>query len=281
MTSEITTAENSLQRLGRLDRFGKNQNNIYCLAVPELIDQGKATGASAKFLSRNFEFGATKEWYKFLQAELSCEYFDLPQIYKLYEKFYQSDVVKKSIELDLVSTLKASVRLINLKVIDPITIPKKKTAANGRTKISKNSLRGENRFVQMAICDVNNPNELEFPNKYAYEIPVNERDSFDNLTASKDEIEGYGDSEKNLLAHMQKKHHNIFKEKGEKKAYKDFILFNEARDPEFPIYLSYTPNDLDSVGGKSARHSYAIYYAVCDRQPIGAISIKHLTKNEE
>jgi len=173
---------------------------------------------------------------------------------------------------------KQGVQLIQQKIVDPITIPPKKITEKGQGKISKHSLRGENRFVQMAICDVSKWPHIEYREEYAYQPPVNERDEFDNLTASLDEIQGYGDSDKNLLAYMKNKHHNII---GGQKAYKDFILLNEARDPEFPIYLSYTPDGLDRVGGESARHSYAIYYAVCDKQPIGAISIKQLTSNED
>ncbi len=279
MVAEITNAEDCLQRLGRLDRFGVNkEGNVYCIAVPEPIHQGKRTGSAARFLSRMFTFEATKAWYQLLQAELDDKAVTLPQLYKLYEQFHHSDNGKKFIESDLITSLKASVMLISQKVIDPITIPPKKALVKGRAKISKNSLRGENRFVQMAVCEISGPNKFKFLDQYAYQMPINERDNFDNLTASKDEIEGYGDSDKNLLAYMKSKHHNIM---GGAKTYKDFILLNEARDPEFPIYLSYTSNDLLQVGGESARHSEAIYYAVCEKQPIGAISIKHLTSTED
>lgn len=280
MVSEITSAENFLQRLGRLDRFGENKTtNIYSVAVPESIHQGKGSGYSARFLARMFAFGSTKAWYQMLQSTLDNQPVKLSDLYSLYKQFYKSDTnAQKLIGSDLLGALKSSVSLIKKKVIDPITTVPKKISEKDRVKISKSSLRGDNRFVQLAICDINDPNNPKFINEYAYQIPVNEKDEIDNLTASLGTIEGYEDSDKNLLAHMKKKHHNIM---GGKKPHKDFILLNEARDPELPIYLSYIPKDLDQVGGESARHPAAVYYAVCDKQPIGAISIQQLMNNEE
>jgi CRISPR-associated endonuclease/helicase Cas3 len=280
MVSELTTAENFLQRLGRLDRFGANSNpNIYCVAVPELIHQGKGTGAAARFLNRQYSFAATKAWYRFLQTEeIENQTIQLPALYLLYRKFHETELAKQAMESDLLACFKQGAQLIQNKVVDPITIPPKKATEKGRSKISKHSLRGENRFVQMAVCEVSQWPKIEFLNEYAYQPPVSDREQFDNLIAPLDEIQGYGDSDRNLLAHMKSKHHNII---GGQKAFKDFILLNEARDPEFPVYLSYTPEGLDRVGGESSRHSYAVYYVVCDKQPIGAISIKQLTTNED
>lgn len=279
MVAEITSAEDCLQRLGRLDRFGVNKTlNTYVIAVPELIDKGKCKGASADFLSKMHTFNSTKAWYQMLQGTLGNEPITLSKIYDLYEKFHLLDSTKKLIEVDLIKSFKASVNLINHKVIDPIRLLVKRTTEKGQVKISKSSLRGDNRFVQMAMCDVNEPGNPKPLDYYAYQMPINERDEIDNLTARCQVIQGYENSNKSLLAHMMKKHHNIM---GGKQAYKDHILLNEARDPEFPIYLSYIPSHLQQVGGETARHAEAIYYAVCDKQPIGAILIKQLTSNEE
>jgi len=75
---------------------------------------------------------------------------------------------------------------------------------------------------------------------------------------------------------MAKKHHNI---KKAKKAYKDSQLLNEARNPDTPIYLSYTPEDLKLV--EAQPNPFAIYYAEGDNQPIGAISINNLNGEEQ
>lgn len=210
-------------------------------------------------------------------SELGDEEFTLDRIYQIYCQFHTLETTTLSIANDLCAALKDSVRLINCQVVDPITAPPKKLQ-QGRSKIKKSSLRGNNRFVQMAVCDVTNHSQTCFLDTYAYVVGTDESIEIDSLTASCSEIEGYGNSENNLLAHMKKKHHNIM---GGTKAYNDAILLNEARDPERPVFLSYTPADLDQVGGESARHSAAIYYAECEKQPIGAISIKKLINRDE
>ena len=54
------------------------------------------------------------------------------------------------------------------------------------------------------------------------------------------------------------------------------VLENYARDADFPLYLSYIEDDLNKVGGTGVRHPEAIYYAVCDQQPIGSITLDKL-----
>jgi CRISPR-associated endonuclease/helicase Cas3 len=284
MVSEITTAENCLQRLGRLDRFGLNSTGInkYTIAIPESLHEGRGTGLLARFLSSTNSLASTKEWYEFLRQSTSdgAEVLTLHEIYKIYKEFYHNSPesnVHKFINSDLLAAMKKSASLVQSKLAQPQTIVRPKNATSARSKLGKNSLRGDSRFVQMAVWDIQHYPIISFPEQYAYEIPTNEVDNIDNLTLSCEAIQGYGDSTKNLLAHMHKKHHNIL---GGKKSYKDFILLNEATDPEFPIYLSYTPNDLLPVGGESARHSEAMYYAVCDKQPVGAILFKQLSNQE-
>ncbi|GAW94644.1 MULTISPECIES: CRISPR-associated endonuclease Cas3'' [Colwellia] len=281
MISEITHAENCLQRLGRLDRFGENKTGInqYTIVIPETFHERKGSGAVERFLSSTNTLASAKAWYEFLYeaTDQGNKIVTLPDVYAIYKQFYENSTAIKWIESDLLASMKKSSALIVAKVSEPQTISKPKKDSKQRAKIGKNSLRGDNRFVQMAVCDVNAPNAPKFIEEYAYTVPINETDNIDGLTMSCAAIEGYGDSSNSLLIHMMKKHHNIM---GGIKAFKDFILLNDAKDPELPIYLSYTTNDLLAVGGESARHSAAIYYGVCEKQPIGSISIKQLKSQE-
>jgi CRISPR-associated endonuclease/helicase Cas3 len=269
MVSEITNAENTLQRLGRLDRFGQNETvNLLTIATPNTFQASKGCG---RFLNSMHSFNSTKTWLDFLHKNLSNEPLMLAEIYQIYENFYRDESSKKAIEQDLLKALKASVQLINKKVIDPVSVPRKKVAKNSIVKIKKNSLRGDNRFVQMAVCEIENGKVVKFAEDYAYS--EDSIDGSDNLTLSCQEILGYGDSNKNLLAFMAKKHHQVKKETV-KKSYSDNALLNKARSPEFPIYVSYTINDLEKVASQNP--DYAIYYATSSRQAIGIIKSKHL-----
>lgn len=278
MVTEFTHAENWLQRLGRLDRFGKNTTvNEYVTAIPEnLATMEKRLSSCEHFLKSLNCLQSAKAWHQFLQSEINDDPVTISQIYQLYKDFYKHGSYRNAIEEDLKKALKKSVAVINKKLLDPVSIPPKKIARDGTVKIKKHSLRGDNRFVQMAKWNIGNGN-TEFPNEYTYSETDIEEANEASLTYSVGAICGYGDSAKNSLIFMVNKHHNI--KEGSTKAHKDIILLNNARSPETPIYLSYTPEDLKKV--ESQPHSYAVYYAIGRNQPIGAFARNRLELEEE
>ena len=273
MITEFTSPENWLQRLGRLDRFGKNENeNEYVTAIPQTIALGgKQIGSCAKFLAKLCVFESAKAWLEFLQENLPDNSVNINQIYEIYENFYQNSKCLDAVEQDLLKALKESVDRLDAKLVDPVSFPGRKLKKDQKVRIKKHSLRGNNRFVQMAVVQVRSLNEFDFVNKYAYES--NDLDA--NLTYESESITGCN-SDHDLRAYMFRKHHNVIERY--KKPYEDKVLSIDARNPESPIYLSYTPQDLKKVGGESQRHEYAIYYAMGLKQPIGSISITKLKR---
>jgi len=269
MISEMTHAENFLQRLGRVDRFGENDGvNVYTVAITQGVKEGKSKDGSSRFLNELDSLQSAKAWYAFLENNLSKESCALSQIYTLYENFYKDENVCKAIEEDLIKALKKSVSMIEKCVLDPKSFPQKKKEKTG-VKIKKNSLRGDNLFVQMARASINRLDDIVILDEYAY-------DNIDDaMTMDVSTIEGYGDSNKNLLSFMAKKHHNI---KDVKKAYKDAQIKNDARDPNTPVFVSYTPEDLQKVNTKE--HKFAQYYAIGIKQPIGVVSLLQLKKEK-
>lgn len=279
MVTEFTNAENWLQRLGRLDRFGLNQEtNEYITAIPQtLAIGGKQTSQCARFLKSLNSLQSSKAWHEFLQDKLPDEpVVSLTQVYQIYQEFYDSNKCCEAVEQDLIKALKESVKVLAKNLLAPVSFPNKKKPKDGKLKIKKNSLRGENRFVQMAVCRINENSDLSFPDEYAC------NDSGDDvLTLSLADIEGsYGHHEKSdedLLAFMYQKDHKIQAMKTGKTVRQKFsnnIIRNEARALETPIYVSYTREDLNRCNDKP--HPHAIYYAIGNKQPIGSISINKL-----
>jgi CRISPR-associated endonuclease/helicase Cas3 len=282
MVTEFTHAENWLQRLGRLDRFGKNTElNLYITAIPETLANGKQTGKCARFLNSLHCLQSAKAWYEFLKSELIEDNpVTINQLYKLYQRFYKNNTHLAAIEEDLKKALNKSIGVINRKVLDPVSFPHKKQPQDAKVRIKKQSLRGDNRFVQMAVWNIDNDKE-EFPNEYAYD----ENDEFEcetkNLTLEVSLIEGRDFSgeknpNKDLLSIMFKNHYKILSDKMGKAITKPRSLFEykkESLTADNPIYVSYTPEDLRRLNGNDRNPCpYAIYYAEGKNQPIGAIS---------
>ena len=269
MVSELSHAENWLQRLGRLNRFAESDQATYTTALTDSMEGAKPPDRAVRFLRRLNAFKSTKAWLDFLKNKIDpeCQY-TIAAIYSLYEKFYDTKEGKACVEADIRASLQASTGLVNKKILEPVTINRSKKTG-GLIRIKNNSLRGDNRFVQMATRHAVSLTDSEVLNEYAYP----EEELSENLTLPVEEIEGYGDTTKSLLAEMMKKHHNI---RGGKKAFKDSILLNAARSPDRPIYTSYTPEDLKTI--EAMPHDEAIYYVVGLRQAIGCMSIKKLTE---
>lgn len=277
MTTEFTVAENFLQRLGRLDRFGKSQTvNQYTVAVPNVIAEsnGKEKGSCAYNLRKNFCFRSAFAWYEFLQNSLTEQPLTINDIYQLYERFYQSNQGQAAVEQDLIAALKESAKLIAAKVHDPIRFIKKQKATD-KKKLKKSSLRGDSRFVQMASIEVKNS---MISKKFDY--ACNEVDEFYTMLLR--EIESDDPiSDKNLLSFMHQKHHKIMTIKTQvnvKKAFKTNVLRDGATEADSPIYLSYTEEDLALTNDQTKSPENAIYYVSGEKQIIGAMPFNRIPK---
>jgi CRISPR-associated endonuclease/helicase Cas3 len=165
--------------------------------------------------------------------------------------------------------LKKSVGAIEDNIFEPKRI---KLSKNSAIKLKKHSLRGNSRFVQMAIYDIKNQKVLD-------EYLVNP------ITLGVNEIKNYGNDE-NPLEFMGKKHHNIKKNDNKKYGvtkttkFKTALYLKNSRDPATPIYVSYTPQDLDEVNGLIADNE-AIYYLKGINQAIGIMPLSKLQDDEQ
>ena len=280
MISEFTLAENWLQRLGRLDRFGKNQTiNHYIIAVPKAIhdSHGKIKGPCARFLNGNHSYRSSYAWYEFLQNNLpNKRIVTINELYQLYFDFYRSTPGIEAVEQDLLAALKESVKVMATKLHDPICYLKK-PKNNDKKKLKKSSLRGDSRFVQMVVLEIENFSHYTITNEYAVDWQESDSDFSNCYTESLTLLRNTG-----IIDYVAKKHHQINDSSPTKgipakniKLRKQ-VLEGAAVDPLFPIYLSYTPSDLFNKIGESEAEESAIYYVKGIKQIIGAMPINKI-----
>lgn len=269
MISEMSCAENILQRLGRLNRFAEFDVATLKIAITSNINGGRLKGV-ANFLNKNFQWQGTKVWIEFLQNKLKVNQgITITTLYDWYQEFYKNESCIKIIEQDFITSLKKSVPIIDGAIFDPKRVKLSKTA---QIKLKKHSLRGDSRFVQMAIYDVDAKEVLEGYLETSITLSVNE-------------IDNYGDDE-SALQFMGKKHHNIKEDLAKacgvksNTKHKGKIYLEKSRDPETPIFVSYTQSDLDKKVNESVNRGYAIYYVKGLKQPIGVMTLSKLTDDK-
>jgi len=279
MTGEFTLAENFLQRLGRLDRFGKSKGtNQYTVAVPSVIPEsnGKIKGNCARFLNASYSYRSAHAWYEFLQSNLPQGSLAINDIYDLYQQFYLSNSGQKAVEQDLIAALKESVNVIAAKVHDPIRYLKKPKASD-KKKLKKSSLRGDSRFVQMVVMNIESFANYTILNEYAIDWQETDNDFSNCYTESLNLIRDTG-----IIDYVAKKHHLIDELSPSKGipaksiGLRKQVLEGAAVEPQFPIYLSYTPSDLSTKLGDSEGEESAIYYLKGTKQIIGAMSLNKI-----
>lgn len=264
MISEIDIAENILQRLGRLNRFAEFEVTSLKIAVTQGIKSSKQTGKSAQFLGRNFQLQSTKVWFEFLSDKLeSATDIKIKDLYKWYQEFYQDDSAVEMIGQDFIASIKNGIALIEQNIFEPKRI---KLSKESDIQLKKHSLRGNSKFVQMAVCDVKSKLEVSIKDKYL-ETPI---------TLNKQQIMGR-DGVGNLLPFMKARHHSLIGGSSLKRMGDGKILDN-ARDPEKPIYVSYTPESLEKINYPADEN--AIYYLKGVNEPIGVMSLSKLQDDE-
>ena len=261
MISEVSHAENILQRMGRLNRFAENENSELVIAIPTNFN--KCNIGTGKFLYDMHIYDSASAWVEYLYTK-KLDNITLDDIYSYYDDFYKHANFRQAVTKDILKSLKSSVGVIDKNVMDPVCVPASKTNTK---RLSANSLRGATFYVQMAVCVVMHNMVVEYAKRYAY--PEN---TFDNmLTLEYNKIVGYDDSNKNLLAYAHQKHHKF---KNVKKSQKDWMMLNAARSPEYPLYVSYTVDDVAKGNDKNC--DYAIYYVMHAKQAIGMMETKNL-----
>ncbi len=277
MISEITTAENTLQRLGRLNRFGENPEQIYplTLLITDGIQRGKKIGRAATFLKNCYELQATTAWTNWLMTQLSDKTYKLSELYQLYKAFYKNKDNQIHIEDDFLISLKESAKKINDKILEPIVI-KPKGKDKSIAKVSKNSLRGNTVFVQMAVCDVSAYPDIKMLNEYAYTPVLDEHSTPDFMTEELKTLESYG-----IIDYAAQKHgridktHPIVGIPDKNMTSRKSVLKGAARSSEYPIYTSYIQDHLDSINEKLNENG--LVYAISHKQAIGSIAYDVLT----
>lgn len=112
MFTDMTSAENWLQRLGRLDRFDSNNSlNTYTTVLSKSAETGKQSSSKAKFLANMNVWHSSVAWLNFVKNYIAekGDIVKINDLYQIYQAFYADEKCQEKVREDFNKSLKESV----------------------------------------------------------------------------------------------------------------------------------------------------------------------------
>lgn len=279
LITDLTSPEKTLQRLGRLNRFGEDFKGDFIIAVPsKALDSSiKAKSDVISLLSKNNEKDSTLLWLNFIMEKISNNTdFKLSELYSLYKEFYAKKETIDTMKDELKKSLEKSYANIRKNLLNPIDLIAGSEKKAQQKILAKNSLRGKSYNSKMAVYEIIN-GQLFLTNDYVENISMSrdlilmydEKYDFIKETVKKHEILFKGLDKKSLSLLKKAK-----KEKSEK--YYSFVL-DLSRKESFNIYTSFSKNNLTSFNLEKNKDEDYVYVKT-KTQNIGYLRLKQLTK---
>lgn len=146
--TEITNAENFLQRAGRCNRFGTSETGyFYTYFEQNIVNNIKSKQLDILHLLGSGEI--TKAWLlHLLNLDLSTT--KLNDLYQIYENFHKDDSSKEAYEKDYNKTQNLSIDILRSNFFAPKMIINKKKVTKSN-KLSSFSIRGSSSFYVSSI----------------------------------------------------------------------------------------------------------------------------------
>lgn len=149
LLTEITNAENFLQRAGRCNRFGNSENgSFYTYFEKNIIHDEKSKQLE---ILKLLGMGATtKAWLLYL-LNIDLSNIKLDYLYQIYENFHNLDSSKDAYEKDYHNTQQRSIEILKSNFFAPKMIIDKKNTKKLNNNLSSFSIRGSSSFYVSGI----------------------------------------------------------------------------------------------------------------------------------
>ena len=272
MFTEISSPENLLQRIGRLNRFGEFENNKSKINIYYSSFLDKKSNINI-MLSKNNIYEQSVNFIKYLINHFKSTSFSLTlnefyEIYSLYsndinnEKYYLNDYQKNIKEIAKIFK--------NVENIEPIQLYKHNNVNKQNKLISKDTLRGSSIFINVLIKKDNKiVGYMEKPKSIKLsDIKLDKnKDESDLLIESFSLFQEMSKKESYFNNLLLNDYSDIFSTFNRLKKFSNkqkisFFLKNIIKNSETPLYISF----------KNEKFNSQMYYIILNDTPIGLMN---------